>query len=144
HPGLFSSQPFVSPNGTLHFTTATDAYGTATVSVRAHDDGGTANGGVDVSDPQSFLVTVTPVNDAPRTQADEYRVLEDGSLAVPAPGVLLNDRDPEGDPFTASLVTGPQHGALAFNSNGSFSYQPNPNFSGDDTYTYRATESTPS
>jgi len=35
------------------------------VTVRAHDNGGTANGGVDTSAGQTFTVTVTGVNDAP-------------------------------------------------------------------------------
>jgi hypothetical protein len=62
---LFSAQPAVAPNGTLTFTPASNANGTATVTVRIHDDGGTANGGVDTSAPQTFTITVTAVNDAP-------------------------------------------------------------------------------
>src|SRR5262249_12272314 len=57
--------PAVSTDGTLTFTPAPNANGTATVSVRAHDDGGTANGGVDTSAAQSFAISVTAVNDAP-------------------------------------------------------------------------------
>ena len=33
-------------------------------------------------------------------------------LTAPAPGVLGNDADPDGDPLTAVLVTGPSHGSL--------------------------------
>jgi VCBS repeat-containing protein len=62
---LFSSQPQISSDGTLTYTPAPDANGSATVSVKAKDDGGTANGGVDTSAPQVFTITVTPVNDAP-------------------------------------------------------------------------------
>src|SRR5690606_25289016 len=46
---LFSIQPAVSTTGTLTFTPAPDAFGTATVSVVLRDDGGTAHGGVDES-----------------------------------------------------------------------------------------------
>ena len=46
---LFSVQPAVSPTGTLTYTPATNANGSATVSVKLHDNGGTANGGVDTS-----------------------------------------------------------------------------------------------
>ena len=35
------------------------------MSVRIHDNGGTANGGVDTSAAQTFTITVTAVNDAP-------------------------------------------------------------------------------
>ena len=33
--------------------------------MQLHDNGGTANGGVDTSAPQTFTITVTAVNDAP-------------------------------------------------------------------------------
>jgi VCBS repeat-containing protein len=61
NPGLFSAGPAISPTGTLTFTPAPDAYGTATVQVRLRDDGGTANGGVDQSPIQTFTITVTPL-----------------------------------------------------------------------------------
>src|SRR5439155_993637 len=63
--GLFSGQPAVSSTGTLTFTSAPNANGVATVTVKIHDDGGTANGGVDTSAPQTVTITVTPVNDGP-------------------------------------------------------------------------------
>jgi hypothetical protein len=62
---LFSAAPSVAPNGTLTYTSAPNANGTAHVTVSAVDDGGTANGGHDTSAPQSFAITVTAVNDAP-------------------------------------------------------------------------------
>ena len=43
---LFVDQPAVTATGTLTYTPAADANGSATVTVRIHDDGGTANGGV--------------------------------------------------------------------------------------------------
>ena len=57
--GLFSAQPAVSPTGALSFTSAPGATGSATVTVAIHDDGGTANGGVDTSAPQTFSIRVT-------------------------------------------------------------------------------------
>jgi hypothetical protein len=58
NPGLFTVQPAVAPSGTLTYTPALLAIGTATVTVIAHDSGGTANGGVDTSPPQTFTITV--------------------------------------------------------------------------------------
>ena len=49
----------------LTFTPAANAFGTATITLRLEDNGGTANGGVDTSAPQTFVITVTDVNDAP-------------------------------------------------------------------------------
>ena len=62
---LFSAQPAVSPTGTLTYTPAAAASGTATVSVRIHDDGTTANGGIDTSAVQTFTITTTASNTAP-------------------------------------------------------------------------------
>ncbi|HYE15589.1 MAG TPA: choice-of-anchor Q domain-containing protein [Pyrinomonadaceae bacterium] len=63
NPGLFSAGPAVSPDGTLTYTPAPDANGSATITIILKDDGGTANGGQDTSAPQSFVITVTPVDD---------------------------------------------------------------------------------
>src|SRR5215210_6198213 len=65
NPSLFSVQPVISADGTLSYTPAPDANGGATVSVRLHDDGGLDNGGVNTSDPLTFEITVSAVNDAP-------------------------------------------------------------------------------
>jgi hypothetical protein len=59
---LFSVQPTVDPaTGTLTYTPAPGANGTATVTVQLHDNGGTANGGHDLSGTQSFQIAATPV-----------------------------------------------------------------------------------
>ncbi len=57
---LFSVQPAIDANGTLSYTTAAEANGSATVSVQIHDNGGTANGGVNTSATQTFTISVTP------------------------------------------------------------------------------------
>jgi hypothetical protein len=62
---LFASQPAIGANGTLAYTPATNANGSATVTVRIHDNGGTANGGLDTSVAQTFTLGVTSVDDAP-------------------------------------------------------------------------------
>ena len=81
NPGLFSIQPAVDALGTLTYTPAANASGSATVSVQLKDNGGTANGGVDLSPIQTFTVTVRPVNDRP-TLADigSQSTGEDSSL----------------------------------------------------------------
>jgi hypothetical protein len=59
---LFSVQPAVAPDGTLTYTPAAGASGSATVSVRVRDNGGTAegHGAIDTSDEQLFTITVNP------------------------------------------------------------------------------------
>lgn len=62
---LFFTQPAIAPDGRLTFTPATNATGSATVSVRLQDNGGTNNGGVDTSAAQTFTITV--VSNVPAT-----------------------------------------------------------------------------
>jgi VCBS repeat-containing protein len=84
-------------------------------------------------------VSVEPVNDAPVATDDDAYTLS--GLPVPAPGVLSNDADPDGNPLIAILETGPVSGTLVLNTDGSFDYTPmDPlNFSGD-SFTYRAND----
>ena len=93
---LFSAGPAISADGTLTFTPAAGASGSATITVVLHDNGGTANGGVDTSDPQTFNITVTPVNAAP--------VLTDP--ADPAlPPIPRNSTNPPGELISTLLGT---------------------------------------
>src|SRR5690606_18906454 len=62
---LFAAQPQVSATGALTYTPATDATGTATITLRIKDTGGTASGGVDVSPTQTFTITVEPPANQP-------------------------------------------------------------------------------
>lgn len=59
-----------------------------------------------------------------------------------AQGVLINDSDEDGDPLRALLVTAPSHGSWTLAHNGAFLYQPDPDFSGQDTFSYRASDGT--
>ena len=56
---LFTAQPAIAANGTLTFTPAATTSGSATVTVRINDNGGTANGGVNQSAAQTFTITST-------------------------------------------------------------------------------------
>jgi uncharacterized protein (DUF2141 family) len=62
---LFASQPALSPDGTLTYTPAPGASGTATISVRLHDSGGSVGGGVDTSGAQTFTISITPITGRP-------------------------------------------------------------------------------
>ncbi len=77
-------------------------------------------------------------NRPPVAVGDAYTTLEDTALAIAAPGVLANDSDPDGNPISAQLVTGPTRGTLVLNADGSFGYTPNANANGSDSFTYNA------
>jgi CSLREA domain-containing protein len=120
-------------NRTVAITPAADEFGTTEITVTGTD----ANGGT-VSD--TFTLTVNPVNDPPVANDDEYNTNEDTQLQVAAPGVLDNDSDVEGSTLSADLGTGPSDGTLDLEADGSFTYDPDPNFNGSDSFTYRASD----
>ncbi|MEJ2309244.1 MAG: Ig-like domain-containing protein [Gammaproteobacteria bacterium] len=79
-------------------------------------------------------------NTAPVASSDSYSTPEGTLLTVTAPGVLGNDSDPDGDAMTAVLVAGTSSGSLALNDDGSFSYTPDPGFTGEDAFSYQASD----
>ena len=149
---LFSAQPAISPSGTLTFTSAPNAFGSATVSVTLHDNGGTANGGVDTSSTVTFTITINAVNDPPTAVADSFDTFGNTELRVDlaaastpsvvrttpsGKGVLHNDTDPEGDSMIVTGIVGCgdatapfdctfASGTLHMNANGTFSFIPAP------------------
>ena len=130
-PSLFASGPAISASGTLTFTPAANANGSTAVAVSISD--GTTSVALG-----TFQITISAVNDVPIGVPDAYGASEETTLVVAAPGVLDNDTDLEGSALTAILGASPTHGSLTLNADGSFSYTPAANFSGVDTFTYRA------
>jgi large repetitive protein len=79
-------------------------------------------------------VTVVNRNDAPIAIGD----INITTVNVTVGGnVLINDSDPDNDPMTVTLVTGTLNGVLILNPNGTYSYKPNPGFTGTDTFKYK-------
>ena len=103
-----------------------------------------ARDGATTSAPATVSLTIAAVNDAPVGVADGFVGTEDTLLSVAAPGVLANDTDADaGTTLTAVLVISPINASsFTLNANGSFSYTPNNNFTGGDTFTYRAFDGT--
>ncbi|MGH7192755.1 MAG: cadherin-like domain-containing protein, partial [Candidatus Saccharimonadales bacterium] len=85
-------------------------------------------------------VSIYVSNDTPTANNDTYTLLNGQTLNVAASGVLGNDNDADGDSLTASLASGPSHGALSLHSDGSFSYTPNTGWAGNDSFTYTASD----
>src|SRR5690606_10385618 len=70
-----------------------------------------------------------------------YAATEDIALVVPdSTGVLANDDDVEADAIEATLESAPAHGSVTMVPQGGFTYEPDVDFFGIDTFTYRATD----
>ncbi|MEA2568913.1 MAG: hypothetical protein QOI24_914 [Acidobacteriota bacterium] len=86
-------------------------------------------------------ITITPVNDAPVANNDNYTVAEGGTLSPAAPGVLGNDTDADSPTLTANLVSGPAHAtSFSLNADGSFNYVHDGSETTSDSFTYRAND----
>ena len=69
----------------MTFTPAANANGMATVTVQLKDNGGIANGGIDTSAAQTFVINVSAVNDAPSfTKGANQTVLVNSSAQTVA------------------------------------------------------------
>jgi subtilisin family serine protease len=103
---------------TLTYTPAANFNGTDSFSYTV-SNGSQSNTG-------SVVVSVLPVNDAPVASDDPLVLTADaaGSYTAPAPGVLANDSDVDGDALSATLVSGVATGTLQLRPDGSFSYSP--------------------
>ena len=78
----------------------------------------------------------------PVAEDDSYAGPQDEAIVVGAPGVLGNDYDPvEGDLLFASGATDPPNGTVVMATDGSFTYTPDPGFSGFDFFGYSACDS---
>ena len=91
--------------------------------------------------PVLFNATALPANRAPTARDDAYDTNEghNNTLSISATdGVLKNDLDPEGQTLSASDASDPPNGTVTMNADGSFSYNPEVNFFGDDQFTHRA------
>jgi hypothetical protein len=132
---LFSVQPTLATNGTLTYTPAPDAFGTATVTVTLSDNGGTANGGADTSAPETFTITVSPINDAPSfTKGPDQSVNEDaGPQTVPSWATGISAGPNEGSQTVSFEITGNTNSSL-------FSAGPSVQADGTLTYTPAANE----
>lgn len=85
--------------------------------------------------------TLTLTNAAPVAVANAYSNQWNTLMTVAGTnGVTANDTDADRDPLTASVVTNATHGVLAFSPAGTFTYMPNANYSGIDTFSYRLSD----
>ena len=86
------------------------------------------------------VVTLTVANAAPTAANDTYSATTGVTLSVPAPGILANDDDADGDSLTAVNVDESGPGSLNVSSNGGFTFTSGGSFTGPRTFTYKASD----
>ncbi|HEY9403901.1 MAG TPA: Ig-like domain-containing protein [Pyrinomonadaceae bacterium] len=128
----------VAPGSTINYTVTVTNNGTETV------NGLTFN---DTPDPNTTLVE-NSISTQPVANPDAYNVI--GNVAIEpdaTEGLLANDCDPDNGATCSSSgltasgpTTGPANGQVTINSDGSFTYNPNPGYNGTDSFTYTVTD----
>ncbi|MBS9880944.1 tandem-95 repeat protein, partial [Vibrio alginolyticus] len=97
---------------------------------------GDVNFTFDVSDGTDTVtanidVTVTPENDPPVAGSTSYTVHEDNSITISDEQLLANSSDIEGDVAISSVSYSGNDGVLEINGDGTYTFSPNENFTGD-------------
>ena len=101
--------------------------------------------GTGLTHTATVTVTVNPINDPPIAVNDSYSTSEDTVLTVDGnvlDSILDNDSDLDGDTLTVNTtpVTSVSNGTLVLNSNGTFTYTPNADFNGTDSFVYEVSD----
>lgn len=92
-----------------------------------------------------MYITVAQVNDSPTAVDDAFTVQEDssgftGSVLGGSLSGGVPDSDPENHLLTVTLLTGPTNGVLNLKPDGTFSFVPNPDYNGADSFTYQISD----
>ncbi len=90
-----------------------------------------------------IAIAVYNVNDAPIAGDDSYVVMPNTARQVQAyEGVLANDFDEEGDSLVPTITKQPEHGSVTLNADGTFTYVPESNYMGPDSFQYTLSDGT--
>ncbi|GAB4251164.1 MAG: hypothetical protein Kow00109_26940 [Acidobacteriota bacterium] len=114
----------------LRYTPNPNFFGTDAFTYSVKDAAGATAGA-------TVRITVTSVNDLPLAQDDAVTTSEEQPVTV---AVLANDSDPDGDTLTLLSLGSPLHGTAVRNSDQTVTYTPDPNFAGEDSFSYTVSD----
>ena len=121
-------------SGKLIYRSETDIKNDQDINInyRVQDNGGTENGGVDISEQGTLVIKVIFSNNIPVSKDSIIAATEDNAVS----GKLEAATDADGDTLTYAIATGAANGKVVIGKDGSYSYTPNANFNGKDSFTY--------
>ena len=90
-------------------------------------------------DDATLGLLVSNINDAPDAKDDAATTAEDTKVTI---AVLVNDTDADQDKLTVTGFSGTPNATVTLNPDGTFIYDPIPNFNGIDSFTYTVTDGT--
>lgn len=127
----------LNADGTITYTPAGDYTGTDSFTYTITDGTAQTSAAVNVT-----VTAVTPPGeDSPPVAVDDRLATdEDTPLTIDPNQLLANDYDPDSSsgPLTLTIAATPSHGGVQANTDGTFTYTPEDNFNGTDTFTYVA------
>jgi VCBS repeat-containing protein len=114
-------------DGTVTYTPEANYHGTDSFTFQVTD-------GIEQSNIATVEITINPVNDEPIATNDLFATLEDVVLSA---NVLTNDIDIDGDSLgTTPVTTLTAHGTVTVDGAGDFTYTPEANYYGTDSFQY--------
>lgn len=112
--------------GAYTYTPNADFFGTDSFTFVVYD-------GQALSEPQTISLTVESVNDSPNGSTSTVSGAEDNSISG---AVLATDVDNTNGELVYSIGADPEHGTVVFNPDGTYTYTPNADFNGTDSFTW--------
>jgi VCBS repeat-containing protein len=126
----------LNPDGSFTYIPDPDYFGADSFEYKVSDGTGGKTTGL-------VTLDVLPVSEVPVSMNDAYTTDEDIPLIVStAEGVLANDSDADTDStdLTAAVTMVPTSGTITLNLDGSFTYTPNPDYFGDESFKYTVSD----
>ena len=118
----------VNPDGSIDYTPDPDWSGTDTFTYTVCDVAGNCS-------TATVTVTVNPVNDGPTARDDSGTVRQGRTVTL---AVMANDTDSDGTlaPATVTVLSGPGHGTVTINGDGSIDFTADAGYAGSDSFSY--------
>jgi VCBS repeat-containing protein len=140
--GPSNGQLTLNSNGSFTYTANSGFTGTDSFTYKISDNENNS------SNTATVTITVYGSDETdipPAAVGDTYPPAPNTTLNNPAPGKLANDFSlgpDENATLTAELADPPEHGTVTLNPDGSFSYTPDKDFGGTDTFSYNISDGT--